>query len=69
MASSLPALRGYRRLLRASRALFGKDLEGLLTSRAFIRRQFDENRGESDPDVIGECLVVNQVESASAPPS
>ena len=58
-AVSLKALRGFRRLLRASRTVFGRDHSGMLTARAFIRQQFEDNRQETDPQVIGmTCCVV-----------
>lgn len=54
---SLQSLRGFRKLLRASRTVFGKDRDGLLTARAFIRQQFEENRDETDPEVLGTCWL------------
>eukprot|EP00750_Incisomonas_marina_P025926 INCI5782.1.p1 GENE.INCI5782.1~~INCI5782.1.p1 ORF type:complete len:118 (-),score=25.10 INCI5782.1:444-797(-) len=53
---SVQSLRGFRKLLRASRTVFGKDRDGLLTARAFIRQQFEENRNETDPEVLDELL-------------
>ena len=55
---SVQSLRGFRKLLRASRTVFGKDRDGLLTARAFIRQQFEENRNETDPEVLGAWAAV-----------
>ena len=57
---SVEALHGFRRLLRASRTIFGRDIDGLNSARVFIRQQFEDNREEKDPEVLGECtwLVV-----------
>ena len=57
------ALSGYRRLFRARKILFQGDDRAMRESRVEIRKQFDLNRGATDPTHIeGLLTMVDEAE-------
>ena len=57
------ALSGYRRLFRARKILFQGDDRAMRESRVEIRKQFDMNRGATDPGHIeGLLTMVDEAE-------
>ena len=58
MAAStrLQVLSGYRRLLRASRALFGEDTYAMQMFQVQAREEYEKDRGVTDPNKIRELM-------------
>jgi len=63
MATAARVFSGYRRLFRARRILFQGDERAMRESRIEIRKNFDMNRGASDPAHIeGLLTMVDEAE-------
>jgi complex III assembly factor LYRM7 len=57
MSTRNAALSGYRQLIRASRVLFKDDKVATTGFQVEVRRQYDQNRNETDPAALQEQLA------------